>query len=205
MNENKLKNLLFKADHDAGEPSPVEVDISVIHQRAKRRQIYRIVYPAAAVAIVILSVSIWSLSGSKTEPAKKPILLANDFETKLKQLQASTDETIQLIQEISKQEQRQKNLSELEAELASIPDPIQQINEQLDRTAFILVYSADKMYNELNLTDSAVETYKRVIKLFPDNQWALVARERLEEIKNRRNNNDNSKGDTKWQQQNTLS
>ena len=205
MHEDKLKNLLFKADHDAGEPFPVKVDISAIRKQAKHRQIYRIVYPAAAAAIVILSIGIWSLSGSKTEPAKKPILLANDFETKIKQLQASTDETIQLIQEISKQEQRQKKLSELEAELASIPDPIEQINEQLDRTAFILVYSADKMYKELNLTDSAVETYKRVIKLFPDNQWAQVARERLDEIKNRRNNNDSSKGESKWQQQNTLS
>jgi hypothetical protein len=205
MNEDKLKNLLFKADHDASEPLLIKVDISAIRKQARRRQIYRIVYPAAAAAIVILSISIWNLSGSKTEPAKKPILLANDFETKIKQLQASTDETIQLIQEISKQEQRQKNLSELEAELASIPDPIEQINEQLDRTAFILVYSADKMYKELNLTDSAVETYKRVIRLFPDNQWAQVARERLEEIKNRRNNNDSSKGESKWQQQNTLS
>ena len=204
MHEDKLKNLLFKADHDASEPLPVKVDISAIRQQAKRWQIYRIVYPAAA-AIVLISVSIWSLSGSKTEPPKKTILLANDFEIKIKQLQVSADETIQLIHEISKQEQQQRKLDELEAELASIPDPIEQINEQLDRTAFILVYSADKMYKELNLTDSAVETYKRVIKLFPENQWAQVARERLEEIKNRRNNNDSSKGDSKWQQQNTLS
>ena len=206
MKEDKLKNLLQKADQNVGHPTPVEVNVSAIRQRAKRRQIYRIVYPAAAAAIVILIVSIWSLSGKRTEPVKEQTqVVKNDIEVKIKQLQVSTDETINLIHEIMEQEEKQRRINKLEEELAEIPDPLEEINEQLDRTAFILVYSADRMYNELNLTDSAIETYKRVIKLFPDNQWAKVARERLEEIKNKRNNNDSSKGESKWKQQNTLS
>ncbi|MBN1973951.1 MAG: hypothetical protein JW787_09960 [Sedimentisphaerales bacterium] len=205
MNENKLKNLLCNADHDAGKPCPVKVDISAITRRAQRRRIYKIAYPAAAAAVLIFGISFWSLFCKNAEPVKEPIQLANNIEIKIKQLHESTDNVLNLIQEIRKQEQGQKRLNELEAELAAIPDPIKQVNEELDKTAFTLVYAADKMYKELNLTDSAVETYKRVIKLFPDNQWAEVARERLEEIKNRRNNNDSSKGESKWQQQNTLS
>ena len=204
MTEDKLKNLLQKADQSAGIPSPVEVDISTIRQKVKRRQIYRLVYPAAAAAVVIIAVSLWSLLMPKQETSKEP---SQDIsiELKIKQLQASTDETINLIHEIIEKEQRQHRLNELNAQLASIPDPLEEIQEEFDRTAFILVYSADRMYKEFNLTDSAVETYRRVIKLFPDNQWAKVARERLEDIKNKRKNNDSSKGESKWKQQNTLS
>ena len=204
MTEDKLKNLLQKADQSAGIPSPVEVDISTIRQKVKRRQIYRLVYPAAAAAVVIIAVSLWSLLMPKQETSKEP---SQDIsiELKIKQLQASTDETINLIHEIIEKEQRQHRLNELNAQLASIPDPLEEIQEEFDRTAFILVYSADRMYKEFNLTDSAVETYRRVIKLFPDNQWAKVARERLEDIKNKRKNNDSSKGESKWKPQNTLS
>jgi hypothetical protein len=206
MTDDKLKNLIKEVDRNAIQPCPVEVDISTIYKRAHRRKISRIVYPAAVAAVLILAVGIWSLSIKKTETGKEQIQIAsNDTTMKIKQIMASTDEAINLIQEIRENEERQRRINKLEAELASIPDPIKQINEELDRTAFILVYSADKMYKELNLTSSAVETYKRVIKLFPDNQWAQVARERLEEIKNRPNNNDSSKGESKWKQQNTLS
>ena len=204
MTEDKLKNMLRKADQSAGIPSPVEVDISAIRQRAKRRRIYRLAYPSAAAAVVIIAVTLWSLLIPEPETGRQPTQVASD-EMKIRQLQASTDETVNLIREILEEEQRQQRLNELNAQLASIPDPLEEIQEELDRTAFILVYSADRMYKELNLTDSAVETYRRVIKLFPDNQWAKVARERLEEIKNKRNNNDSSKGETQWKQQNTLS
>ena len=204
MTEDKLKNMLRKADQSAGIPSPVEVDISAIRQRAKRRRIYRLAYPSAAAAVVIIAVTLWSLLIPEPETGRQPTQVASD-EMKIRQLQASTDETVNLIREILEEEQRQQRLNELNAQLASIPDPLEEIQEELDRTAFILVYSADRMYKELNLTDSAVKTYRRVIKLFPDNQWAKVARERLEEIKNKRNNNDSSKGETQWKQQNTLS
>jgi len=83
-------------------------------------------------------------------------------------------------------ERRQSRLNELQAQLASIPDPLEEVREQVDKTAFILVYEADRLYNELNQTDSAVENYNRVIKLFPENRWAKVARQRLSEIENRK-------------------
>jgi outer membrane protein assembly factor BamD (BamD/ComL family) len=84
------------------------------------------------------------------------------------------------------EERRQSRLNELEAQLASIPDPLEEVQKQVDKTAFILVYQADRLYRELNQTDSAVENYNRVIKLFPENQWAKVARQRLSEIENRK-------------------
>jgi outer membrane protein assembly factor BamD (BamD/ComL family) len=87
---------------------------------------------------------------------------------------------------VLEKEQKQRSLDELEAQLASIPDPLEEIQKQVDKTAFILVYQADRLYRELNRTDSAVETYNRVIELFPKNRWAQVARQRLSEIEEQR-------------------
>jgi outer membrane protein assembly factor BamD (BamD/ComL family) len=52
----------------------------------------------------------------------------------------------------------------------------------VDKTAFLLIYQADRLYKELNQTESAVTAYQEVIQLFPDNRWAQVAKERLAEI-----------------------
>jgi tetratricopeptide (TPR) repeat protein len=108
------------------------------------------------------------------------------LENQIKQLQARTDAALNLIREVLDEERRQSRLNELQAQLASIPDPLEEVRKQVDKTAFILVYEADRLYNELNQTDSAVENYNRVIELFPENRWAKVARQRLSEIENRK-------------------
>ena len=98
-----------------------------------------------------------------------------------------------------------QRIEELEAQLASIPDPLEELNKQVDKTAYILIYQADRLYKELNQTDSAVENYNRVVELFPENRWANVARERLKEIENRKSEKTDLKGDMKWKPQNVSS
>ena len=110
------------------------------------------------------------------------------LQSQVRQLQARTDAAFNFIQQVLEEERRQNQLDKLEAQLASIPDPLEEVQKQVDKTAFILVYQADRMYRELSQTDSAVENYKRVIELFPDNRWAKVARQRLSEIKNEKTN-----------------
>jgi TolA-binding protein len=110
----------------------------------------------------------------------------DSIESQIKQLQARTDAALNLIEEVLAEERRQRRLDELQAQLASIADPLEEAQKHLDKTAFILVYQADRMYRELNQTDSAVEAYNRVIELFPQNRWATVARQRLSEIENRK-------------------
>jgi outer membrane protein assembly factor BamD (BamD/ComL family) len=39
------------------------------------------------------------------------------------------------------------------------------------------------MCRDMKLCDAAVVKYQRVVDLFPDTPWATVARQRLEEIK----------------------
>jgi hypothetical protein len=200
MNEEEIKNLLQQADNLADKPARADVNISVIRRRG-HRHIIKTVLPPAIAAVLIIAFGARYLT-QKHEIQNNESEKIASIEVRIEKLQASTDNAIKLIHEVLKQERKQKQLDELNAQLASIPDPLEEIRKQVDKTAFILVYQADQLYRELNETDSAVETYKRVIKLFPENRWAQVARERLAEIKNKQFNNNNSQGESKWKPQN---
>jgi TolA-binding protein len=205
MIEDKMKNLLQEADRMASLPSPVSAELSAaVRRRAHRRRFLNLAAPLAAAAVVLIVAGIWSLTIRTTETTPEGERIAL-LESQLKQLQVRTDAVSNLIQEVLVEEQKQHSLNELEAQLASIPDPLKEIQKQVDKTAFILVYHADRMYRELNRTDSAVETYNRVIELFPKNRWAQVARQRLSEIENRKFNKVEPKGELKWKPQNTSS
>ena len=203
MTEDKIKKLLQDADQMAGRPELVSVDPSAIYHRARHKRFVNMVIPVTAAAVVLIAVGIWSLAinfGEKVDEQQKIVSL----ETQIKQLQARSDASLKFIQEVIENERRQQRLDELQAELASIPDALEEIQKQVDKTAFILVYQADRMYRELNLKNSAVKTYKRVIELFPQTSSAEAARQRLSEIESRKHKND-SKGDLLWKPQSVPS
>jgi tetratricopeptide (TPR) repeat protein len=181
MTEDKIKNLLQHVDEAAAGASPVKVNISVIRHRAGRRNIIMMTAPFAAAAVLMVALSILTVMFRTTEPTHDQQKIAL-LESQIKQLQARTDAALSLIREVLESEQRQHRLDELNAQLASIPDPLEEVRQQVDKTAFILVYQADRLYKELNQTESAVENYNRVIELFPENRWAKIARQRLSEI-----------------------
>jgi len=201
MTEEKLKHLLQKADSFAGPPDTARINLSVLRRRAHHRHIKYSLAPFAAAAILLIAAAIWKLPAKTPDTAPGQDKIAS-LESQITKLQASTDAAIDLIHQVLEQEKRQSQLNELQAQLASIPDPLEEIQQQVDKTAFILVYQADRLYRELNQTESAVETYKRVIELFPENQWAQVARERLTEIKEKQSYKIDLKGDSKWKLQN---
>ncbi|MDT8300067.1 MAG: hypothetical protein RQ760_01195 [Sedimentisphaerales bacterium] len=198
MTEDKIKNLLQEADRMAGLPGPVSANLSaIVRRRAHRRHLrISITAPLAAAAVILIAVGILNFSFRTNEQTKDPeklVLLEKQFE----QLQAKTDAAVNLIQEMLVAEQKQLSLNELEAQLASIPDPLEVIQRQVDKTASILVFQADRLYRT-NRTDSAVETYNRVIELFPKTIQAQQARQRLSEIESRKFNKIDSKGELKW-------
>jgi tetratricopeptide (TPR) repeat protein len=202
MTEDKIKNLLQEADRMAGLPGAVSANLSAIVRRRAHRRHLRIslTAPLAAAAVILIAAGIWNLTIRTTEKTKdqeKIVLLEKQFE----QLRVKTDAAINLIQEMLVAEQKQHSLDELEAQLASIPDPLEVIQRQVDKTARILVYQADRLHRELNRTDSAVATYNRVIELFPNTIQAQKARQRLSEIESRKFNKIDSKGELKWKPQ----
>jgi uncharacterized protein YoxC len=189
MTEDKIRELIKKADQTAGGPVPVSVDLSAVRRNASRWQTLNLAVRIVIVAVVVITLGIWSYTAKKTRDRQRIVAL----EMQIKQLRAQTDATLSLIREVLEEERKQRRLNELRAQLAGIPDPLEEIQKQVDKTAFILVYQANRMYSELDQKDSAIRAYNRVIELFPQSRWAEVARQRLSEIKDNQHNN--SKGD----------
>jgi cell division protein FtsL len=203
VNEEQIGQLLAKADEAAGDATFRPIATAGIRRRAYRRRLVRVVVPASLAAVVTISVALSAIFVSTERPQVQPQRIAS-LEEQVKQLQARTDATLKLVQEALERDRQDRRLAALETELASIPDPVREIDRQVDKTAFILVYQADKLYKELNQTEAAVAAYKEVIQLFPTNRWAAVARERLSQIEQRQiNKSDGEKGEPKWEPRNT--
>jgi tetratricopeptide (TPR) repeat protein len=203
VNEERIRTLLQRADEAGGKPRFGPVTVAGIRAQTRRRQLVRIGVPMAAAAMVLVGVGLWAICVWTGRPQPQPPQIVS-LEEQIKQLQTQTEATLRLVREVLERDRQDRRLAALATELASIPDPVKEIDRQVDKTAFSLVYQADKLYKELNQTESAVQAYKEVIQLFPTNQWAQVARERLSQIEQRRiNKSDPQKGEPKWGPRNT--
>jgi hypothetical protein len=198
MIEDKIKNILRDADQIAGEPKPVFISIPALRRRANHRR-----FTTAATALTaLLFFALLSIRYAPHKPSQTPAdNKALSLETQIKQLNAKMDATLNLINEVLEDERRQRRLNELQAQLASIQDPFEEIQQEVDKTAFILIYHADHLNRKLNQTDSAIGFYNRIIELFPKNRWAEVARQRILEIKNKKTDKTSLEGEQVWNPQ----
>lgn len=195
MTEDRIKVLLQEADRMAGVPEQASIDTGIIRRRAHKRYLVRTIVPlTAAAAAIILTISLWTLSVRTTKQVGDNDKVAR-LQAQVKELQARTDATLKLVQEMLQKEQKQRELEALQVQLESIGDPREEIRQQVERTALILVFQADKMYRELGQKSSVMQAYSRVIELFPQSRWAKVARQRLVDIQNAENVT-NLKGDS---------
>jgi tetratricopeptide (TPR) repeat protein len=187
VNDDGIKELLANADKAAGPPAFGHVRAAGIRARLRRRRMIVAGFPAAAAA-VLLALGVWCVCTRTTEPAPQDERRIASLEEQVRQLQVQTEAALKLVQNVLAQEREQQRLDALEAELASIRDPREEMEAQADRAAFALVYEADRFYRELNQAQSAVEVYEQVIRLFPQSRWADEARKRLAEIRTQRAN-----------------
>ena len=201
MNEEKIKTLLQRADRLAGEPVFGAISAAGIRRQIHRRRIIRTAVPLGIAAAATFATALLTIHTRMERPRPQPQRIAS-LEEQVRQLQTQTDATLRLVQEVLEKDRQQRRLAALEAELASIPDPVRQVEQQVDKTAFLLIYQADRLYRELNQTDSAVAAYKEVIQLFPNNRWAQVARERLSQIEQRQINKSDDKGEARCEPRN---
>ena len=201
MAEDKIKNLLQDADRMAPRPAALSANLmTIIRHRAHRRRTINLTASIAAIVISLFALGTWGLT-TKTSKIKQEQKKVASLEAHVQQLQARTDTVLKLIHEVLENERKQRLHDALQVQLVSIPDPLEEAQKQVDKTAFILVYQANRMYRELDQKDSAIQTYKRVIKLFPQTRWAETARQRLSEIENNNFNKPNSEGDLIWKPQ----
>ena len=197
MNEQRIEEWLRDADRAAGPPRFGPISAAGLRRRMYRRRLVWLGAPAAAAAVLLVGLWGWHLRSRPEPPVKQQEQRIVSLEEQVKQLQAQTDSALKLVHEVLAEERQRSRLAALETELASIPDPTEEIERQVDETAFVLLYEADKLYRELNQTESAVEAYEQVIQLFPQNRWAHVARARLAEIKEQRLNKSQTEGESK--------
>jgi tetratricopeptide (TPR) repeat protein len=205
VNEEEIRALLQKADRAAGPPVYRRPTAAGIRRRLRRKWRVRAGVPVLAAAVVLVATAVGVIclwpQKPQPEPQPEPQRIAS-LETQVKQLQAQTDATLKLVREVLERDRQERRLAALNAELASIPDPMREMDAQVDKTAFLLIYQADRLYKELNQTESAVAQYKEVIQLFPKNRWADVARERLAEIEQHQINKSDSQGETRCEARN---
>ena len=194
MSDERLKELLQRADETAGAPVFRHPHTGEIRRRVFRRRLKMTSLPAAAVILIGAGVGSICLRTERTPPQQPRIATV---ETQLRQLQTQTDAVLKLVHEVIEKDRQKGQLAALEAELASIPDPAEEIERQVDKAAFVMLYQADRLYKQLRQTESAVEAYKEIIQLFPENQWADVARERLSQIQEHRINKSKTEGERK--------
>jgi TolA-binding protein len=188
--------LLERADEAAGRPAFGRVSISRVRRRIHRRWIALAAASVAAAAVILIAAGVFIVPGRPGQSVPEPQRIAS-LEEQVRQLQARTDATLRLVQEVLAKDRQERRLASLEAELATIPDPSLEIERQVDKTAFILFYQADRLYKELSQTESAVAAYKEIIQLFPKNRLAEVARERTSQIEKRQFNQSEDKGETR--------
>lgn len=179
MTDQQLRSLLKQGDALRPPLSipQTEALLSGLESRLARRRSRRRNTAMAAAAVVLVGFGFWLARPSEQE---RIALL----ETQVGQLKQQTDSALALVEEVLTKQKKQDRLIRAQETLAQIPDPLAEMQAMADRTAFTMLYQADRLYRELNLRQDAVEVYQRLIGLFPDNRWAKVARERLEEIRN---------------------
>jgi tetratricopeptide (TPR) repeat protein len=202
MSDKQLRELLQDADRAAGPPRFAPLSAADCRRRIHRRKVVWLAVPAAAAAILLFGLGLWGPRFHAPTPAPQQDGTIASLQEQVKQLQAQTDSALRLVHEVLAQDRRRQEQAALDTELASIPNAAEEIEQQVDKTAFVLVYEADKLYHELNQTESAVEAYEQVIRLFPNNRWAHVARERLAKIKKQRINKSKTEGDAECAPQN---
>ena len=120
MNEEEIKNLLRQADNTADKPAWSSVSISNIRHRAGRKRFVKLILPPAIAAVLIITTGIWNFNKEPESKNYEPQQNVS-IESRIEKLQASTDNAIKLIHEMLDQERKQRQLDELQANLANHP------------------------------------------------------------------------------------
>jgi hypothetical protein len=191
MNDDKIEQLLQTADKTAGRPVYHTDNLTdIVRRRAHRRQIKRVVSSIAVIILIFAGLFLWTITNNNKQKPLSPEQIAS-LNDQIRDLNKRIDATVNLVREVLAQEKTQQRLDELEAKLASIPDPIDELNRKIEKTAIILVYYADKRYEESGDSQDLIQTYNRVIELFPQTRSAKLAKQKLTEIQNNPVNKNN--------------
>jgi septal ring factor EnvC (AmiA/AmiB activator) len=184
MNEEKIEQLLQSADKSASGPLYRSDNLApLVRRRARRRHTKIIIAPVAAAVLMLAGLCFFAIAKNPKQKSLTPEQIAS-LNAQIRDLNQKTDATLKLVREVIERQRSIERIAKLNAQLAEFKDPLEKLNADINKTAFILVSSADKMYDELNDKDSAIKTYNQVIGLFPQTPSAESARQKLLKIQN---------------------
>ena len=133
---------------------------------------------AAACVAMAVAAGVW-MSG---RPARLSPEAAARLEAEVARMEAEARLRLAGVERMLFRERRRRVEDRL-ARVLLTPEPLVRTAGELERAAAIMVASADHMHREMGLQASAVEVYRRTVRLFPGTQGAALARQRLAEIK----------------------
>lgn len=172
MNDERLKELLRQADADVKLGS---FDTRALGDGVQRR-LYRrkqIRYYSIAAAAVIMIVCMLSVQHDRSSRRREQVAL---LQADLQRLKAECEQTQTILQEMLANQKQQDAAIKQRYQIVSQGDVM---DRQLDETAFILVYQADRLIEKYGNRDVAAEYYRRVIDCFGQTPSAQTARQRL--------------------------
>lgn len=186
-----IEQLLRAADRAAAAPPAGPADLADrVRCRARRQRSLHAVGGTAAAAVIVLAVGVWWLTSPGGPTAEAPVVARSQPATQdevaqlraeIAALRQEADAALALARQLAAERQRQDQMAALQRVIDG-PDAVDEVRREMDQAAFTIVYQADRMLRELNLPESAIESYRQAIRLFPDSPSAEVARQRLAEL-----------------------
>jgi hypothetical protein len=187
MKQDRLIELIKDLDEHMPRGTPTLVDVPAIRRRAARQIRIRRISSIAAVVIGAALLGIGFLPRSDRS-WNSELAVPDD----LKHLHTQSDlllAQLSMLSEIqhktSARAQYYQRVGHLRRQMAAIPDPRTAVRREVSQAAQTLVASADRLLQEPGQKRRARKTYERVVRLFPENNWAHIARKRLLAMKTR--------------------
>jgi hypothetical protein len=205
MDSDRIEELLQQADERAGVPRLTpNLAGRTYRVYAQRRRVRAGLSVAASMLIVagIIHMGRGIVFRGDTTELRQDVVVGRDgpqqavqveieqLRAEVAQLRAEAEERKAILTEVLKRQERQERIDRLEAlerQVRQQGDPSAEVNRLVERAALVILYQADRKYNELDLKESAIADYRQVIKLYPETRWAESARQRLADIKTQEN------------------
>ena len=176
MNDSEFKNLIQSADKLAPSPTAPADLARVVRQKARRRTNALRIAVAACVIIAAGAIVTFYI-------ASRPRALSLQDRVAQLQVQVETlQRQIEQLKSLQEEQIKERNL------YAAAIDPIEKFNRQVDDAAFAYLYQGNRLYEEMNLTDAAVDMYEQVIKISPESKWARTAHQKISQISKQKTN-----------------
>ena len=198
MNDERLEELLTAAGRGNDppiEPRPGLADC-VLRLHTRRRNARRATAAGVATMLVVaaaVSVRYFPRDTSPRGPVEQPMAdvpkgepqdspgPSEDAEIELlraevERLRAEAQQREALVADLLDRQRVRDRLDELQRELHQ-PDPVDLARVEFEKAAFLMIEHADR--RSTSNDDARADAYRRTIELFPNTDWAEVARERL--------------------------